>query len=803
MADDALFTIAGQEFKVTSPDRVLYPAAGTTKLEVIRYYAEASAAMLPQVCEGWSRSALLSGLDLRRGLMMVESALRDSFRRVVAESFGRFDSRVPTTVMSEKVPDVMFPSEWVTGAVGYRESEDAAAQVRACLDAGPVLLLPSWELEQSPGRRQHRLRSSYERTLLRLESPADGVLGVVLPAAMLTGVSSANLRAHLASAWSPRVVVHAGGSVVEGVHAAFRLVFLLCTAPSDDAVPVRVFDMTSRVDPRDLDRDFGELLRRDGGRTRYGYVLREGFPPGEPWGFDRHDPQVLRQKAELDQFGELRPLGELFTILRADPRPADGPGDGTARVVSARDISIGGDIDVDVPMQPSGRVSRTVALQAGDIVLAEIYTTRARLALVEPRHLPLEAGRGVLVLRPLQPVDVIDVELLRSLLNSTIGRRLIASLSSSNLDGALRLGGAGLRQLPVPQADADLKDAVATIADSQLALKNWQSDGDGLLTHVFDAPSAADARRSIIVRSRQLRARVEAAGLLDDPGYTVRTTFPYPVAYRWRTVEAHRLGSDPSKLLDAALACFETLLAYCAQLALVMARTADVDLGGYAVLRKKLAGGGVGTALGDWIRILDEVASSKKLRSLPQDHPLGELRSFLKSSDQDVVTSARINLTARRNDDAHSRRPTSAAAVREAAEQSLADIEVLLAAAAFLTDLPLLHITDNEWDSLTSRGVAEMRILKGDHPVAPYQRRAHDLAGLEKGSLYVQDTLGSLHLLRPFLVGTECPRCEVFSVFHVDYRSHDGTVMIKSLENGHTTRASDEHVLALRTIGYF
>ena len=44
MADDALFTIAGQEFKVTSPDRVFYPATGTTKLDVIRYYAEASAA---------------------------------------------------------------------------------------------------------------------------------------------------------------------------------------------------------------------------------------------------------------------------------------------------------------------------------------------------------------------------------------------------------------------------------------------------------------------------------------------------------------------------------------------------------------------------------------------------------------------------------------------------------------------------------------------------------------------------------------------------------------------------------------
>jgi bifunctional non-homologous end joining protein LigD len=49
MADGALFTIAGQEFKVTSPERVFYPATGTTKLDVIGYYAEASTAMLPHL----------------------------------------------------------------------------------------------------------------------------------------------------------------------------------------------------------------------------------------------------------------------------------------------------------------------------------------------------------------------------------------------------------------------------------------------------------------------------------------------------------------------------------------------------------------------------------------------------------------------------------------------------------------------------------------------------------------------------------------------------------------------------------
>jgi bifunctional non-homologous end joining protein LigD len=49
MADAALFTIAGQEFKVTSSERVFYPATGTTKLDVIGYYAAASTAMPPHL----------------------------------------------------------------------------------------------------------------------------------------------------------------------------------------------------------------------------------------------------------------------------------------------------------------------------------------------------------------------------------------------------------------------------------------------------------------------------------------------------------------------------------------------------------------------------------------------------------------------------------------------------------------------------------------------------------------------------------------------------------------------------------
>ena len=42
-------TVAGQEFKVSSPGRVLYPATGTTKAEVIAYYVQVADVVLPHL----------------------------------------------------------------------------------------------------------------------------------------------------------------------------------------------------------------------------------------------------------------------------------------------------------------------------------------------------------------------------------------------------------------------------------------------------------------------------------------------------------------------------------------------------------------------------------------------------------------------------------------------------------------------------------------------------------------------------------------------------------------------------------
>ena len=48
-AGEEYLVVAGQELRLTNPDRVLYPATGTTKADVIAYYAAVANVMVPHL----------------------------------------------------------------------------------------------------------------------------------------------------------------------------------------------------------------------------------------------------------------------------------------------------------------------------------------------------------------------------------------------------------------------------------------------------------------------------------------------------------------------------------------------------------------------------------------------------------------------------------------------------------------------------------------------------------------------------------------------------------------------------------
>lgn len=269
--------------------------------------------------------------------------------------------------------------------------------------------------------------------------------------------------------------------------------------------------------------------------------------------------------------------------------------------------------------------------------------------------------------------------------------------------------------------------------------------------------------------------------MLDDFGYTVRTRFPYPVAARWRETEVLQSAGPSAQAYGAVLDTAEILLCLAALLALALSRAEGIKLGAVQAIKEKLQGGRNGPGMGDWAAVLRETATTKKLRSLPTTHPLNDLRGLLANTEAEA---ARQRLSDRRNNQAHLRH-VDQIELPIAIHDAFEDLKVLLDAARFLTDWPLIQVTDVRWDSLTQTARFEYRELMGDHPVVPTQAETYPDSNLETGSLYLRGYERRLHLLRPFLIGRDCPRCRTWSTFHVD-TAPKGTVVLKSLEHGHT-----------------
>ncbi|MGY9075252.1 MAG: hypothetical protein ACKVHU_20135 [Acidimicrobiales bacterium] len=73
----------------------------------------------------------------------------------------------------------------------------------------------------------------------------------------------------------------------------------------------------------------------------------------------------------------------------------------------------------------------------------------------------------------------------------------------------------------------------------------------------------------------------------------------------------------------------------------------------------------------------------------------------------------------------------------------------------------------------------------------PTQTMDVDDNTIEAASLYIVDCQRGLHLLRPLLVGEECPSCGHWSTFHPDRIETEGAVGHKSFEHGHPAFPAD------------
>lgn len=414
-------------------------------------------------------------------------------------------------------------------------------------------------------------------------------------------------------------------------------------------------------------------------------------------------------------------------------------------------------------------------LRAGDLLLSEVVTGRPKAARVEESDLPAAAVGSIHVLRPTGPLSSEHARLILAFLRSDA----VGSLARGNF-GRNRIGRRDLLALKLPKADDALSTALGELESAARRMSRWSAEATSLAGSVFETGQSLDeARRSIIAAGQLTRLRAEAAGELDDPGYLVRTRFPYPVALRLREVEARRSAGDLAPAYDAVLEAAEALLAYTALVAGALARGASIELASLEALQRKLAGTAGGPGLGEWTAVLQEIGGVKKRRGLNPDHPLHELANLAPEGE---AQQARSRLAERRNARAHGR-ALDAVDLPEALENASRDLSLLVTRARFLADLPLIHVTSVTWDAFRREASISYRRLMGDHPVVPTSTMRYPSNTVETGSLYLVGRDHRLHLLRPFLTCEVCETCRTWSTFHAD--KVKGDLVQKSLEHGH------------------
>ena len=527
----------------------------------------------------------------------------------------------------------------------------------------------------------------------------DSLLAVLMPASTWNSHRAKWMREELAERWTPVLVIYAIG--LPGIHPSFQLAAVFLRPREAQEPLLRIFRIPANPDVHAVAKDFRQLLKRSGGRGQFGYVLRDRPPAGDSLAFDRHDPLVADKRASLSILGASVTIDEVFDLTSPGIHLVNNrdqlcdAGPSASRVVRGRDLRRDGtlapaDESVGWALVPPER-----QLKAGDILLRRIFAASdlGGLNAVEmaDSDLPAAASDMVITLRPKKPLTNPERVLILGFLRS----RLASDLTEAAVDGGIHLTWTGLRELHIPQPDEAVITALDDLARAASLFEKWRSEAQTLLDSAFTDESAAGTRARIVGDGRNIRLRSDAAALLDDAGYTFRTRLPYPLAYRWREVEAAVSARSFKAAYEAILAAAEVLLCYAATVGLAVAFETEVRLGAVKMIHDKLQEAASGLGIGDWTTVLTQIRDGKAARRAPDGNPITELRALL--ADSGTVDAVR-RLTERRNDESHLRR-ADLLDLPAAVDISLADLTTLYQAASFLSDLPLIHVTAVHWDS--------------------------------------------------------------------------------------------------------
>jgi hypothetical protein len=534
--------------------------------------------------------------------------------------------------------------------------------------------------------------------------------------------------------------------------------------------------------------DLSELLRRGGGQTQYGYVERARLDAARPLRFAAFDPLLRQRESALRRLGDVRPLGDLYRVqpgaAMRDTRVLNFEGDGIP-MVNARALRHNMPLS-ELPRVPQSAVHADMLLRAGDICVPRLFTRNGLLNAVRigERDLPLTAHRTVLVLRPKSLVEAEAATFLVDYLSSERARGLLSP--SHEFAGHEMLDPSDLRSLLVPGPDSTLLATIRDLRNAQARFARWATDVQQAISDLFS--DATDDGSVLAVRSSGglLRQRAAAAQQLDDLGYRVRNLFPFPVSLPWRRATS---ASRDLEGYVSVLECAESLTAYLAALAILLARSIGHELGAVAALREKLHSTRHGVSMADWAEIVREVSGRKVRALLTEEKPFVELSDLM--AERSIASESLRNLTGLRNDQSHNRGPKGGQ-VPNAFDRALVHLEELYDSCQWLSDYPLRVIETVNWDSYKARGSYTYRELVGDHYLVSERTAETPTLTLDRGRLYVCDRESALHLISPLIIWHECDTCGMPSAFFVDgINQTRDQVRMRASDHNHVIHRAD------------
>lgn len=719
------------------------------------------------------------GAGVRQNVAVAElpGPTKGEFERTSPPSLTRFLMDLANRAMGDKIqivaedgllrPDTSLPNEQ-----GPFTGDDFLNTVDQKLLAAPVLAIPSWD------RRHPRGPCAGQDLVERIQlAGTEHPLGLVLPIGSIANIGSGQrLREALLCHRRSLLVIEAYG-VVEGVHPQFLVAFVVLHPERVEDRPLARF---VRVPNRNLDQelvldDTTRLLRMRGGSRPSGFVYLGQIDPYSPLTYQHYDPVLRARKGELRSWGEGTTVGQLFELLvpaRIPPRQPTTPGSGHHRFVTGRSISLSGEVEIE---EGDDSISaEPVPLRAGDLVMRSVFRPTdfggLRVAEIRETDLPAAARAHVLVLRPKRELSDVERILYLRYLQSSLVKELAVGLGA-----AIGIPLSVLHKLYLPVPEESLLEAVSAIAEAGRVLRQWGDEAAKALDSIFALESPAAARAALIERGRESRLRVDAARSVDEFDYRVRTQYPYPVAYRWRSLTSIASKEDPQQTLREIRFGFEHILAFAGCLAAAVARQEGLDL---PELRLYGAADEYKTFISTWTDILDQVG--KNVRRGQTDNPLlVQLSGFREDS---AIAGALARLIEYRHAESH----TLSIDEEGLASQLMEDVQTLVEGLRFLADYELVEIVDTRWDLILKHNTVRYRAYVGDHQIVPVRTVTVAQSEIDKDSLYIRekDSKEFMAPLRPYLLGHRCDKCKQWATYYL-HKTMGQKAKIKSIEHGH------------------